>query len=88
MSLSKAFKTSPYVPDFFVRLCAAGEKSDQLPFFLEHACRFAGGYFKHKTGRFLAILEPIALLTVGSLLLWVVMAIFVPLYEHVSNVDF
>ncbi|MCA0370470.1 MAG: type II secretion system F family protein [Proteobacteria bacterium] len=68
-------------------LVALGERTGRLDHFVLQVAHLMGERMKKRTRRFLSLLEPGALLLVGALLIWIVSAIFLPLYEHLVLVE-
>lgn len=68
-------------------LVALGERTGRLDHFVGQVAHLMGQRMKKRTRSFLSLLEPGALLLVGALLIWIVTAIFLPLYEHLVLVE-
>lgn len=85
--LSQSFEQTGLLPSVESRLLALGEKTGRLDHFVLESARLLGERVKKRTRTFLSMLEPGALLIVGALLIWIVSAVFLPLYEHLVLVE-
>jgi type II secretory pathway component PulF len=61
-----------------------GEGSGQLTQALVFCENFIQTDLWNKMEKYLRFLEPLLLLTIGGCLLWIVVAVFLPLYDHVG----
>lgn len=86
-TLTQALAQERFFPPSFLQLCTLGEKTGRLDTFLARAAHLLEQDCNRRTQRALSILEPGALLLVGGLLVWIVCAVFVPLYEHMTLLE-
>tara|TARA_A100000171_G_C2138905_1_gene152891 strand:- start:5893 stop:7077 length:1185 start_codon:yes stop_codon:yes gene_type:complete len=71
-----------------LRFIKAGELSGNMSSLLIDLTAMLKDEIDQKMSRLLSLLEPASMVLVGGLLLWIVSAFFVPLYEHLNEVDF
>jgi type II secretory pathway component PulF len=86
-TLTQALTQERLFPASLLQLCALGEKTGRLDTFLARAAHLLEQDCNRRTQRALGILEPAALILVGGLLVWIVCAFFVPLYEHMALLE-
>ena len=86
-TLTQALTQERLFPASLLQLCTLGEKTGRLDTFLARAAHLLEQDRNRRTQRALSILEPGALLLVGGLLVWIVCAVFVPLYEHMALLE-
>jgi len=79
VSLSKALGTSFWLPPVARRLISGGEKSGELAPMLEHAAAIQERELNSATSVLLAVLQPILILLVGLMVLYIVLAIMLPI---------
>ncbi len=81
VSLSKALAGHEIIPPLLTYLVASGESSGDLPAMLDTAA----GTFDHKTARMLSVitrlLEPALILVMGGIVLFIVLAILLPIFD-------
>jgi type II secretory pathway component PulF len=69
----------------FGQMVRGGEETGRLPRFLEGLCRLLEEELEHRIGLLLAILEPLVMMFLSGLMLFVLLAVFLPLYSHLSS---
>ncbi|PPD33549.1 MAG: type II secretion system protein GspF [Methylomonas sp.] len=80
-SLSKALETSRLFPPVTIHLVASGEASGQLPRMLESAADDQERDIQDLTELTLGLFEPALILSMGLLVLLIVLAILLPIFE-------
>ena len=80
-SLSRALAESGRFPPLLTRLVASGEKSGDLEPMLDHAADLQEKQVQGALGAFVAILEPLLVVAMGALVLFMVLAILLPIFE-------
>lgn len=80
-SLSRALAESGRFPPLLTRLVASGEKSGELEPMLDHAADLQEKQVQGALGAFIAILEPLLVVAMGALVLFMVLAILLPIFE-------
>ena len=79
VSLSRALETSPWLPPIARRLIGGGERSGELAPMLEHAATIQERELNAATTVLLAVLQPLLILIVGLMVLYIVLAIMLPI---------
>ncbi len=80
-SISRALNQSRLFPPMTVHLIASGESSGQLDLLLERAATNQEKELESITGTLLSILEPVMILIMGGIVLTIVLAILLPIFE-------
>lgn len=87
-SLSKAFEQEGIFPSFVIRILTIGEKTSTLPHNLG-LLQAHFEYLSHKaTDRVIFFLEPGILLFIAGILGWIILALFLPLYEPLTRLEY
>jgi type II secretory pathway component PulF len=81
--ISEAFGQHTMMPPFVIQLLETGEKSGSFLPTVQHLTEILDQKTTYKIQFLISLLNPIFMLIVGGLLLWIVMAIFLPLYGMV-----
>lgn len=71
----------------FGQMVRGGEETGRLPRFLEGLCRLLEEELEHRIAMLLSILEPLVMAILSVLMLFVLMAVFLPLYSHLSTLS-
>jgi general secretion pathway protein F len=80
-SLNKALETSRLFPPVTIHLVASGEASGQLPRMLESAADDQERDIQDLTELTMGLFEPALILTMGLVVLTIVLAILLPIFE-------
>ena len=80
-ALSAALANSPLFPGILTHLLAVGEKSGSLDHTLHIAASRFEEEFEEATKRYLSLLEPLMILTMGLLVGTVVIAVLLPIFQ-------
>jgi general secretion pathway protein F len=80
-SLSRALAESGRFPPLLTRLVGSGEKSGELEPMLDHAADLQEKQVQGALGALVAILEPLLIVLMGALVLFMVLAILLPIFE-------
>lgn len=80
-SLSRALAESGRFPPLLTRLVASGEKSGELEPMLDHAAELQEKQVQGRLSAFIAIIEPLMIVAMGGLVLFIVLAILLPIFE-------
>jgi general secretion pathway protein F len=78
---ARALAESGYFPPVAVRLIASGEKSGRLDEMLEQAATQQAREVESSLATFAAVLGPGVIVLVGGLVLFIVLAILLPIFE-------
>jgi general secretion pathway protein F len=79
--LAEALEQSGAFPPSFIYLVRAGEISGELPQLLDEAADIFEEQLERKSERFVSLLEPLLITVLGGLVLLIVMAILLPIFE-------
>ncbi len=80
-SLSQSLKTNGYFPPMTIRLINSGEQSGILSEMLERAADTQERDVNHKLTSIVSILQPVAILIVGMMILLIVLAMLLPIFQ-------
>ena len=83
-NLSKAFQRTHLLPDFFIRMVQLGEETGKLAQSMEQLNHLYKQELEEKLEKYIAAIEPLLLGGVGLILIWLISALFMPLYENLS----
>lgn len=86
--LSDAFTRSGLFPPIVLRMIRTGEQTGALDVALRNTCRYYEKDIHAATGRMQAAMEPLLLLFLGGLMLWVATAILGPIYDIVTKMRY
>ena len=79
--ISKALKETTYLSPMAIHLIASGEKSGQLAPMMERAARHLDTEVKHLIDTALTLLEPLVILLMGAVVLFIVLATLLPIFS-------
>lgn len=79
VSLTRALENSDWLPPMARRLIAGGERSGELAPMLEHAAAIQERELQSATTILLSVLQPLLILAVGLMVLYIVLAIMLPI---------
>ncbi|MFW6339886.1 MAG: type II secretion system F family protein [Wenzhouxiangella sp.] len=79
LSLSAALQNAAWLPPVARRLISGGERSGELAPMLEHAAAMQESELNSATTVLLAVLQPLLILLVGVMVLYIVLAIMLPI---------
>lgn len=80
-SVSAALGETRQFPALLLRLIASGERSGRLGAMVEHAAALLERSVQARLARILALLEPLAILIMGAVVLAIVLAILLPIFQ-------
>jgi type IV pilus assembly protein PilC len=83
-TLEKLFCSLAWFPRTITQMIKVGECSGQLTQALSISCDYLQTDLWQGVEAYLRILEPLLLLVIGLFLLWIVVAVFLPLYDHIG----
>lgn len=79
--ISKSFETSALFDDIILNLINTGEVSNSLHTITNEIRKIYKDRFHDKVNRLISLIQPIFLVLIMSLILWIVLAIFVPIWD-------
>lgn len=80
-SLSRSLGVSKLFPPLMVHMIASGEASGRLAEMLERTSTQQGRELERRIGALVALLEPLMILVMGGIVLVIVLAILLPIFE-------
>ncbi len=80
-SLNRAVRESGQFPPLTVRLIHSGEQSGTLSDMLERAASAQERDVNHRLGTLIGVMQPVAILIVGVLILLIVLAMLLPIFQ-------
>jgi general secretion pathway protein F len=80
-SLSQSLKTNGYFPPMTIRLIHSGEQSGILSEMLERAADTQERDVNHRLTSIIGIMQPVAILIVGMMILLIVLAMLLPIFQ-------
>lgn len=84
-NLSGAFSASAVFPALVVRMLKLGEQTGSLDTSLRNVSHFFERDVRESIARFQILLEPILILVMGGLMLWIAAAILGPIYDVITK---
>ena len=87
-SISEAFKNIGIFPPLVVRMLRVGESSGQMERSLANVSYFFERDINDSIDRMEPILQTTLIATIGSIVLWLAMSIFGPIYDTISTIQF
>jgi general secretion pathway protein F len=80
-SLAQSLEKSGYFPPLFIQLVSGGEASGELEKMLEHAANSQERELQTLIATLFGLLEPLLILTMGAVVLVIVLAILLPIFD-------
>ena len=80
-SLAQSLEKSGYFPPLFIQLVSGGEASGELEKMLEHAASSQERELQTLIATLFGLLEPLLILTMGAVVLVIVLAILLPIFD-------
>jgi type IV pilus assembly protein PilC len=87
LSLTEAFERTGQFSGLVVRMVRVGEETGRLDHAFETVNRFYDQDVEEMVDSLLETLQPALTILMGSLLLWVVVAVFGPLYQSITSMQ-
>lgn len=86
-SFSEALHTHFPLPESILKMLHVGEKSGTLPLALKHVTQYIDKKLQESLEKFIQRLGPFMLILVGGFLLFIIVAIFLPLYGGLGSLE-
>jgi general secretion pathway protein F len=80
-SLARALAESGRFPALLTRLVGSGERSGELETMLDHAAELMEKQVQSTLGTLMALLEPLLIIVMGGIVLFMVLAILLPIFQ-------
>lgn len=87
-SLASSFAAEALMPRLLVRMLQVGERSGRLDTSLQHVTTHLRNEIETALGRMQAAIEPLLTLLLGLLLGWIMLAVFSPIYDSLTQLEF
>src|SRR5437016_2059049 len=81
VSIHQSLQKAGYFSSLSNQLIASGEASGELEMMLEKAATFQEQTTSNKISTALALFEPVLILTMGALVLFIVLALLLPIFQ-------
>lgn len=86
-SFSQALQNQFPLPLTIFQMLQVGEKSGTLPLALQHVTTYIESHLQESLNKFIQRLGPTMLLIVGGLLIFIISAVFLPLYSGLGGLE-
>ncbi len=86
-SLAKAINGSPYFPPLVSRMFKVGEESGNMDDALKNITFFYDAEINDSIDKLVSMIQPTLTIVMGGMILWVVSAVFGPIYSSFSNIQ-
>ena len=86
-SFTNALKQPFPLPETAYKMLEVGEKSATLPVAMGHLAQYINHHLQKSLDQFIQRLGPLLLLTVGGVLIFIISAVFLPLYSGLGGLD-
>ena len=80
-SISKSLQATKYFPAMSIHLIASGESSGRLEMMLEKSADYQDQEIENLIGNFISLFEPVLILVMGSVVLFIVLAVLLPIFQ-------
>jgi len=80
-SISKSLHATKYFPAMSIHLIASGESSGRLEMMLERSSDYQDQEIESLIGSFISLFEPVLILVMGSIVLFIVLAVLLPIFQ-------
>lgn len=80
-SISKSLQATKYFPAMSIHLIASGESSGRLEMMLERSSDYQDQEIENLIGNFISLFEPVLILVMGSIVLFIVLAVLLPIFQ-------
>lgn len=84
VSLTNALRQTAFFPDLFLEMISIGEESGSLASMMDRVAEIYETDSKNQMQRFLAILEPVLLLTIALVVGVIILAIMLPMFNMIK----
>ena len=88
VSLSQAMQMSQVFPSSAAKMVKVGEDTGSLVKVLQNLHYFFERDISRDIERYIRLLEPALLLAIGSVMIWIILGVFYPVYDHLTVMDY
>lgn len=87
IKVKDAIKNIKYFPDVFTEMFAIGESTGKVKEILKALNLFYGSEYDYEIKKVINRVEPILIITMGALMLFIILSIFIPMFEIMNAVS-
>lgn len=87
IKVKDAIKNIKYFPDEFTEMFAIGESTGKVKEILKALNLFYGSEYDYEIKKVINRVEPILIITMGALMLFIILSIFIPMFEIMNAVS-
>ena len=87
-TLSSAFQQTGHFPSLVIHMVRIGEKTSSLQSTIRHVKEYFDTSLKRQVEHTVSLLEPAMTLCIGGFMGWIIYAIFIPLYDTFTVMDY
>lgn len=87
IKVKDAIKNIKYFPDEFTEMFAIGESTGKVKEILKSLNLFYGSEYDYEIKKVINRVEPILIITMGALMLFIILSIFIPMFEIMNAVS-
>lgn len=87
LSLSQAFEKVELFPPLVIQMVKVGEQTSSLERSLFHVKDYFDTILKRQVEHTIGLLEPLMILCMGGIMVWIIYALFLPLYDTLSVLE-
>ena len=87
IKVKDAIKNIKYFPDEFTEMFAIGESTGKVKEILKALNLFYGSEYDYEINKVINRVEPILIITMGALMLFIILSIFIPMFEIMNAVS-
>lgn len=87
-TLSSAFQQTGFFPPLVIHMIRIGEKTSSLQTTIHHVKEYFDTILKRQVDHTVSLLEPVMTLCIGGFMGWIIYAIFIPLYDTFTVLDY
>lgn len=88
LSLSSAFQKTGFFPPIVIQMVRVGEKTSSLEKTLFHVKDYFDTSLKRQVDHVVGLMEPTLIVVLGCFMAWIIFAVFLPLYDTLSVLDY
>ncbi|MBF0621939.1 MAG: type II secretion system F family protein [Magnetococcales bacterium] len=87
-AITDSFRNSALLPPLVLSMLEAGEKSGNLGLALHNVSQYFNRNVRETIEKLQTILEPVLTLIIAVILVWVIVSVFGPIYDTISNLQY
>jgi len=87
-SISESFKNIGIFPPLVIRMLRVGESTGRMDVSLKNVSYFFERDINERMDKMEPVLQTALLVAIGSVVLWLILSVFGPMYDTISTIDF